>query len=195
MLLMLLCFAAFALLLAHAVNRVRKESERQWGAVDESGIRRSLQILLRRGYEGAFVTFSERDTPEFVQLRKSISAAGQCSILMHFPKAPWSERYYDNVGRTLRRLVPSSVRIPVRPEPVVEFIEADFGADVDLASAAVVTIFKEVFGRDNLALRVRMDDVYPSDVLVDRRDFPRLTLRDALRIRREARRQSRSSRL
>ena len=61
-------------------------------------------MLLRRGYEGAFVIFTDRETDRFVQIRKYIRAPGCFGLEMHFPRVKWSEPYYANAQRTMTQM-------------------------------------------------------------------------------------------
>ena len=62
-----------------------------------------MSSLLRRGYDGGFLTINISFSPRFVQLRKYIRAPGDYGIELAFPNARWAEPYFEQVVDVCRR--------------------------------------------------------------------------------------------
>lgn len=161
---------------ALATLRIHRRRMKEWNNLDREGVERGLEVLLKRGYDGAVAILTEPATQRFVQFQKYIGDQGTIGLQMHFPRAPWSEPFYSGVSEMLQRRGVSIHRTAVQGTPVVEFLEADFGSDVALAATVVDDVFAHIFGAPNTRLQFRADDICPLDVIVDRHDYPRPSL-------------------
>lgn len=152
---------------------ISHDRERHWGCLDGAGIQRGLQMLLRRGYNGAFAVVTDRPSGRFVQFRKYISAPGDVGLEMHFPRTEWSEAYYLAVQTTLRNHGVSFERVALHTAPTVEVIQADFGRDDTLAARVTSEIMLAVFKLPTLSVELKAEDLCPLEQFVDRTDHPR----------------------
>ena len=111
-------------------------------------LKRCLDILLQRGYDLGFVVFEMPGDQRFVEFSKYVRDPHNRGIQLDFPRSPWSEQYYEQVkslleGRGIRYQVQDTPNGPVR-----EFIQVDFGQDMDGAAATCRDIFERVFRVD-----------------------------------------------
>jgi len=92
----LVVLAVFVLFVRRAIvtYRIRKT---EWECMDSVGMHHGLELLLKRGYDGAFAVFTDHRSERFLQFRKYIQANRQIGLEMHFPRALWSESYYADV--------------------------------------------------------------------------------------------------
>src|SRR5262245_45020356 len=104
-----------------------------------------MEMLLKRGFDGAFVIFDEAKSERFVQFRKYIRGNGVIGLECHFPKAPWSSPYYRAVIDVLDRERLPFDEVQGSGKPVSEFLRIDFEADVASATRLVEHIFTEIF--------------------------------------------------
>jgi hypothetical protein len=167
------------------VIQVHRERLRHWTDLDTSGVRRGLEMLLKRGYDGGFVVLTEVGTDRFLQFRKYISAPGDFGIHMQFPRTTWSEQYYGDVLDLVQRRRLKCSRIPLTTPPTNEFLEVDFERNVDDAVGLACGIITEVFKSSSIRVRLSAEDICPIDDVVDRVDYPRVgqLFRDAMRRR------------
>jgi hypothetical protein len=121
-----------------------------------SELRRCLDILLQRGYDLGFVVFEMPGDQRFVEFSKYVRDAQNRGVQLDFPRSPWSEPYYEQVkslleGKGIRYQVEDTRNGPVR-----EFIQVDFGQDLEGAATTCREIFERVF-RVDPATRVTAD--------------------------------------
>jgi hypothetical protein len=126
---------------------------------------RCLDTLLRRGYDGGHVLITAPGGSPFVQFRKYLTPDGGYGLCLGFPRAPWSEPFYDDVMKQAIALGADPEIIPTGEEPVTEFLEVDTGDRVELASSIASAILVDVFGLEETSrVRVTFHSVSPSDV-------------------------------
>jgi hypothetical protein len=92
-----------------------------------------IDRLLRRGYDGSFVTISEPGTERFVQFAKYIKGQGRIGLEFAFPRTTWSEPYYDDLRLLLLQHGVALEKRSVNTPPTTEFLTVDCGRDTDLA--------------------------------------------------------------
>ncbi|HET8576187.1 MAG TPA: hypothetical protein VFO18_03740 [Methylomirabilota bacterium] len=105
-----------------------------------------LEMLLKRGHNGALLILTETKSKRFLQFEKYFREGGDRRLLMSSPRAPWSEGYYGHV-RAL--CVARGVQIhetPVISESTREFLDADLEQDVNMAYMLVRSVFLDIFG-------------------------------------------------
>jgi hypothetical protein len=128
-------------------------------------LRRYLDALLRRGYDGGHVLITAPDGSPFVQFRKYITPDGGYGLCLGFPRAPWSEPFYDEVMKQVIALGANPEIIPTGEQPVTEFMEVDTGDRVELAESIASTILVDIFGlEDTTSVRVTFHNISPNDV-------------------------------
>jgi hypothetical protein len=111
-------------------------------------LQRCLDILLQRGYDLGFVVFEMPGDQRFLEFSKYVRDAKNQGVQLDFPRAPWSEAYYEQVkslleGKSIRYQVEDTPDGPVR-----EFIQVDFGQDLAGAALTGREIFERVFRVD-----------------------------------------------
>lgn len=157
--------AAICLLLAVLARRHMKSFEN----VDRAGVQMYLEMLLKRGVDGAFIIVDEVMSKRFIQFRKYIRRNGVTGLECHFPQAPWSSTYYDRVIGLLDREKLHFDQVQGSGTPVSDFIRIDFDGDVTSATRLVEQIFIEVFGCSALSVRVRSHGISSKDEFINRR--------------------------
>ena len=135
--------------------------------MDIAGVRNGLDILLRRGYVGAFVILTDERSGGFVQFRKYITASREIGIEMDFPRAEWSEPIYSDVQVVLRRHSVEYTRDVLPSDRVPETIYVDFARETLLASTVARDIAIYAFHRSDGRLSLRAHDICPLDRLID----------------------------
>ena len=136
-------------------------------------VRKYLEVLLERGGGGGFLIIRDPGSERFIQFKKYVGPTegnGGGGIIAHFPKTSWSNRYYEPLKAFLHREnVPFSI-LPVDTLPTTEFLEIDFGTDIDKATRIVEGIFREVFLMPGeLRFRIRGDGISPVPITPSRR--------------------------
>jgi hypothetical protein len=136
------------------------------------GLQRELQMLLKRGYDGGFVVFSDENTDWFVQFRKYIRDSQAVGLEMHFPRSSWAEPFYQNIKEVLER---NEVRFNIITRDVpMEFIYADFAQDVTQAARAAWETFVVAFNIQEPRIRAEAAGLSPFDEWVTTRGRPSL---------------------
>lgn len=130
-------------------------------------IRIHLEALLKRGYDGGFIIIEDMKSDKFVQFGKYVKEKGNIGLELGFPKAPWSETYYDNFKGFLRSENIRYVTQSVNSKPVTEFIDVDCRTDIDLALRLVKGIFCDVFQIKEPSFKVRGENISAKDKLID----------------------------
>jgi hypothetical protein len=116
--------------------------------VSLSELGRCLDILLQRGYDLGFVIFDMPGDQRFLEYSKYVKDQHNRGVQLDFPRAPWSEPYYEQV-KSLLEGKGIGYRVEDTPKgPVREFIQVDFGQDVAGAASTGKDIFERVFRVD-----------------------------------------------
>lgn len=131
--------------LVSAIREVRA-FHRAMSSLSERAVASNLATLIERGRADAWFIFSDRKGGRFVQFRKRISDTGRESLESIFPRSTWSETYYFRVLGLLQELTVPSTRVALdEPDAPVEYIQSDFGVDLQSAARFVVRTFHEIF--------------------------------------------------
>lgn len=139
-----------------------------------SGVSGFLQDVLRRGYAGGTLTLDVPRTEMFVQFRKYIKPSASIGLEFGFPRAAWSEPYYEKLLTLL-----AARSIPFRREPVddptpggvTEFVTVDCGATQDLALELTTLTLVDVFGCSSTdPIEARLQGISVHDEYVLTRD-------------------------
>ena len=127
-----------------------------------------IRGLLKQGYNGGFLLIDVARSQKFVQLRKYIEKPGIYGIELGFPRAHWSEPYYEKL-----KSVCESDRIRYREDrggasDPLDFLFVDFGKDATAATEFVRRVFTDVMnvpiGR---RFYCRLENATPEDRLID----------------------------
>ena len=114
-------------------------------------LERSLEILLKRGYDLGFVVFELPGDQRFVEFSKYVREETDQGLQLDFPLAPWSEPYYEQVKGLLEGKG-IAYKVEDTPDgPVREFIQVDFAQDLGRAATTGRDIFERVFRIDPAA--------------------------------------------
>ena len=128
-----------------------------------------LERLLKRGYGGSFMVIEEPDGPRFVQFAKYIKGGGNIGVELSFPRAAWSEPYFDEFEQYLLTSEIAFKRQAVQTPPTIEFLDVDFGRDTakahEVAKAILAVVFKIPISTQ---LKVRFSNLSLNDELIDR---------------------------
>lgn len=111
-------------------------------------LQRCLDILLQRGYDLGFVVFEIPGDQRFVEFSKYVRDQNNRGLQLDFPRAPWSEPYYEQV-KSLLEGKGIAYQVEDTPDgPVREFIQVDFAQDLGRAADTGREIFERVFRVD-----------------------------------------------
>lgn len=104
-----------------------------------------LETLLQRGYDLGFVVFQVQGDERFVEFSKYIRDEEHIGLTLDFPMSSWSGPYYEPVKALLDR-AGLPYQVEVTPDgPVPEFIQVDFGQDLERGAQVTRDIFQQVF--------------------------------------------------
>ena len=156
-------------ILAMAVIRARRRAQQDDNrTLPEVAV--YLETLLRRGHNRAFIIITDVPTDVFVQFAKYIRPEREIGLQLGFPRAPWSESFYERLQSFLdRHRIPFSIQ-PTGDEPVTEMLHVDCQRDVQQAVFLVERIFRDVFNvPTSHRFRVRGEGMSFKDELIDTR--------------------------
>jgi len=135
--------------------------------VDNSQLNEMFQTLLFRGSDGAFLVIKKKRNKPFVQFKKFIVKKGTVDLHFDFPKAKWSEIYFDKVKELLiSKDIPYRIS-PVTDEDPLSFIKVNFHEDVNKCVDIVESIFTEVFKLEpEIKYVLKFSSISPHDIKV-----------------------------
>jgi hypothetical protein len=126
-----------------------------------------VSALWKRGYDRGFLVIEDMKSDKFVQFAKYIKEKGHIGIRLDFPRAPWSEPYYEKLRYFLRdHDIPFSTQ-SVETQPVTEFLHVDCGSDLQRACRIVEGIFRDVFDTSEPVFKVWGHNISAEDKLID----------------------------
>jgi hypothetical protein len=152
---------SLVLLLLRAMKGVKYNLEK---------LRVAIEALLRRGYNGGFLVIKVPYSSKFVQLRKYIHSPGKYGIELGFPRAKWSEMYFDDVFAYCKRAgLQPVLKDEIWRNSTMEFIYADFGRDIDMAHSCILYILIEILRvNEKKGFYALLERGSTKDILVDR---------------------------
>lgn len=110
---------------------------------DAVGVKRGLQDLLNRGFDGGILIITPQNSKGFVQFNKYVISNKEYGIEFSFPNANWSESRFNELMRVCEL---EGIKYGVsKGSNSMEFLEIDFGTDVNGAHEFVVHVFFKVF--------------------------------------------------
>lgn len=113
--------------------------------VSNDKLRDYIEALFYRGADNAFLIIKKKHKKEFVQLSKDIVKKGVVDILFSYPKATWSEPYYENVKKILTEYDIDFSLSEVTDQSPLEFIEANFHDNLDTLTEIIESIFNNIY--------------------------------------------------
>ena len=132
-------------------------------------LKRPIRDLLNRGFDGGLLFITVPGRQDFLQLVKRIERPGVYGIQVHFPRAAWSESYFEAVKAHAERNGLSIFETQVTGESPLRFLIVEFGKDPDAAHDFVQYVLREVFSaNEKRGFFVRLENADVRDVLVDR---------------------------
>lgn len=154
-------------ILVVAVIRARRRAEHDDNRT-LGEVRAYLETLLRRGHNKAFIIITDIPTDAFVQFAKYVRPEREIGLQLGFPRAPWSEPFYERLQAFLERHEIAFSVQPTGREPVTEMLHVDCQRDVERALFLVERIFREVFDVPaSRTFRVRGEGMSFKDELID----------------------------
>lgn len=138
---------AVFLLLAGIVFFVARQRKQSLVSVNVAltDLEQCLKTLLQRGYDLGFVVFQVQGDERFVEFSKYIRDEQHIGLTLDFPRSSWSGPYYEEVKALLGR-AGLPYQVEVTPEgPVPEFVQVDFGQDLNRGAQIARDIFEQVF--------------------------------------------------
>lgn len=123
-------------------------------------IRRPINDLLTRGYDGGFLIIDVSGKQCFLQLRKYVKTSRDYGIELAFPKAKWSDELFDSVIHFCDiNNFHYSLSKKESKEDELDFLYIDFGQDISKAHNCVKRIFSEILGvSEKTKLFVRLEN-------------------------------------
>jgi hypothetical protein len=114
--------------------------------LDARKLENLLYTLLHNGSDRSVLVVRVRKDDRFVQFRVRIPPGGAPGLEFGFPRAPWSEPFYEEVAALLREHAVPFERVSVDVGAVTEFLVVDFGTDVEGAQRLTTTLLAKVYG-------------------------------------------------
>jgi hypothetical protein len=109
-------------------------------------IRNLLHTLLLNGSDSSILVIRVRKDERFVQFRLRMPDGADPGLELGFPRAPWSDRLFDEVARLVDEYAVPYDRVPTGEGVVTEFLVADFGSDVEGAQRLTTALLTSVYG-------------------------------------------------
>lgn len=106
-----------------------------------------VRTLLYRGFDGGALFVEDRSGTRFVQLTKYVSSH-EAGIQLDFPRAPWSEPFYDRARSRMQELGLSPKEASTWRSDTMAFVTVDLQHDVDAATRLVIALCLDVLGID-----------------------------------------------
>ncbi len=107
-------------------------------------LKRPIEDLLTRGFDGGFLIIDHAKSEKFLQLSKYVVDSKKSGIELGFPKADWSEGFYDDLKEyCLSRNLDFREDIP-QGENELFFININFNDDSDLAFRTVKEVLANI---------------------------------------------------
>lgn len=104
-----------------------------------------LKALLTRGEAGSLLMIEVRGDERFVQFKLYDEPSHGRGIRSDFPRAPWSEPFYEDVATLLRESSRPFDRTPVAGTDVPEFLTQDFRRNVAEAQRFATDVLVRIF--------------------------------------------------
>lgn len=106
---------------------------------------RFFKTLLYSNYETSFLVIEAPNKHRFVQFAR-YQQGRKAGMQFDFPLAPWSEKYYEKLQRTLHDKGIDFETEPTSEKVVLSFITIDFKQDWEGAMEFAKLVLLEVFG-------------------------------------------------
>jgi hypothetical protein len=126
-------------------------------------LKRFLELLLFRGYNGGFISICIPDREEFLQLSKYITRDNSIGLQLDFPLAKWSKHYYDSFKELL---IDQGIRFEIQAtsdENIPEFIVVDMKQDLDFAQVLIKKIIQNIYKFNVVKVDLHFQNVSPRD--------------------------------
>lgn len=128
------------------------------------GVRYWLERLYESRQQGAYLIFEDLDGSErFVQFRREVGDAG-ASLTCDFPIAVWSSSYVRPLKRLLDQQSIDYGEEMLAPDNAVSHFIVVANLDSTTATTLTDMIFRQVFGDNELAVRVWGNHIAPERV-------------------------------
>lgn len=151
-----------AILLLFAARKLLARAPRYRRTVQDD-LTKFFTTLFERGYDRGFLVI-EAPRERFIQFSKYIKKKGEVGLLFDFPLAPWSEKYYETLKKTLyERGIDYEIR-STGADNVAAFITIDFKKDFTKAMEVAKLVLVEVFLlQPTDKLKLYFDNINPRD--------------------------------
>jgi len=131
------------LLLLFAARKILARAPRYRRTVQDD-LTKCFKTLFERGYDRGFLVI-EAPRDRFLQFSKYIRKKGDLGLQFDFPLAPWSEKYYETLKKTLyERGIDYEIQ-STGEDTVAPFITIDFKKDFTKAMDVAKLVLVEVF--------------------------------------------------
>lgn len=132
-----------AILLLYALRKILARAPRYTRTVQDD-LTKFFETLFERGYDRGFLVI-EAPRNRFIQFSKYIRKRGELGLQFDFPLAPWSQKYYETLKKTLyERAIDYEIQ-STGEDNVAAFITIDFKTDftkaMDVAKLVLVQVF------------------------------------------------------
>lgn len=132
-----------AILLLFAARKLLARAPRYRRTVQDD-LTKFFKTLFERGYDRGFLVI-EAPRGRFIQFSKYIKKNGKLGLRLDFPLAPWSEKYYETLKKTLYdRGIDYEIK-STGEDKVAAFITIDFKKDFTKALDVAKLVLVEVF--------------------------------------------------
>lgn len=120
--------------------------------MDQEKINKFLNILLKRGLHGGVLVIKIPNTKMFIQFKKYVEDE-KIGLSLDFPKAPWSNNYYDMVKKLIidnqiSTEIINQLDVNIKGK-VTEFLIADFERNIFAAFDIAKKIINHIYAYDS----------------------------------------------
>jgi hypothetical protein len=121
--------------------------------------------MLYRGYNESFIIIKNNISKTFLQFRKIVDKNNDVFIELVFPKAKWSEKYYNKLHETLMKNNIEYSILPKEDAKSLEFTIINCEKDLDVCMNLISIIYQYIFEikETNLLFDIKFLNVSPND--------------------------------
>lgn len=149
------------ILLSHLAKKLSRGPARK---IDQ--LRRPLEDLLKRGFDGGTLIIDHPKTGTFIQFKKYILEKDNYGIELFYPEVEWSKGFISEFKKWSRSNDLEVVEVYPGVDSPLHFYKIDFSKNTDSAFECVKGLF-DVFGVPNASdFYILLENADPRDVLI-----------------------------
>jgi hypothetical protein len=132
--------------------------------VKKSDLSKYIKAFYYRGSDNSFMIIKRHSHKQFLQFSKYVESKGIVHLILGFPLANWSKQYYEKIKSILNDIGVSYTIQPIRNENSLEFLDANFGKNIDIITNFINIVFETVFEiKDETLYKFKFSSISPHD--------------------------------